>query len=79
MDKPSISKKEEKESNQSVLCDIESDLRDKRSNNKTKIGANEMLGSDNPPPECSKQDSKVTGLDNCEVCTMPKKLLKLKT
>jgi hypothetical protein len=76
LDKPSYdrySKKEEKEKDKkdnklSGSCDIESELRDKRSSNRGKFGTNEMLESDNPPPEYNKQDCMVIGLDDFEVC-----------
>ncbi|XP_011498438.1 PREDICTED: uncharacterized protein DDB_G0284459 [Ceratosolen solmsi marchali] len=74
LDKPSYdrySKKEEKEkerkeSKLSGSCDIESELRDKRSSNRGKLGTNEMLESDNPPPEYNKQDCMVIGLEDFE-------------
>jgi hypothetical protein len=76
LDKPSYdrySKKEDKEKDKkenklSGSCDIESELRDKRSSNRGKLGTNEMLESDNPPPEYNKQDCMVIGLGNFEVC-----------
>lgn len=73
LDKPSYSKKEEKEKDKkdnklSGSCDIESESRDKRSSNRGKLGTNEMLESDNPPPEYNKQDCMVIGLDDFEVC-----------
>ena len=76
LDKPSYdrySKKEEKEKDKkesklSGSCDIESELRDKRSSNRGKLGTNEMLESDNPPPDYNKQDCFVIGLEDIEVC-----------
>ncbi|XP_058788740.1 uncharacterized protein LOC131662813 isoform X2 [Phymastichus coffea] len=75
LDKPSYdrySKKEDKEKDKkdsklSGSCDIETELRDKRGgSNKGKLGANEMLDSDNPTPEYNKQDCVVSGLEDLE-------------
>ena len=76
LDKPSYdrySKKEEKEKDRkesklSGSCDIETESREKRSSNSGKLGTNEMLESDNPPPEYNKQDCMVIGLEDFEVC-----------
>lgn len=76
LDKPSYdrySKKEDKEKDKkdnklSGSCEIESELRDRRGSSRGKLGANEMLDSDNPPPEYNKQDCMVSGLEDFEVC-----------
>lgn len=71
LDKPSYSKKEEKNKKDNKLggsCDIESELRDRRSCNRGKLGTNEMLESDNSPPEFKdKQDCMVISGDGLEV------------
>ncbi|XP_031783609.1 uncharacterized protein LOC100678715 isoform X2 [Nasonia vitripennis] len=74
LDKPSYdrySKKEEKEKDKKDIklsgsCDIESELRDKRNSNRVKLGTNEMLESDNPPPVYNKQDCIEISLDDFE-------------
>jgi len=68
LDKPSYigTKKEEKEKEKKELKrDIESDTREKRIS-KGKYGTNEMLESDNPPPEY-KSDYMVIDLGDVEV------------
>ncbi|KAJ8676422.1 hypothetical protein QAD02_012209 [Eretmocerus hayati] len=71
LDKPSYSKKEDvekdrKDNRPSSSCDIESESRDKRNSNKGKPVTNEMLDSDNPPPEYNKQGCIVLGLEDLE-------------
>ncbi|XP_076643624.1 twenty-four isoform X1 [Halictus rubicundus] len=73
LDKPSYTstKKEEKEKDKKDIkkdfCESELDAREKRSN-KGKQGTNEMLESDNPPPEY-KSDYMVIDLGDAEVGT----------
>ncbi|XP_076227629.1 twenty-four isoform X3 [Nomia melanderi] len=74
LDKPSYTstKKEEKEKDKKDtkkdLCESELDAREKRGN-KGKQGTNEMLESDNPPPEY-KSDYMVIDLGDAEVGTI---------
>ncbi|XP_068988065.1 serine-rich adhesin for platelets-like isoform X3 [Bombus flavifrons] len=74
LDKPSYSstKKEEKEKDKKDtkrdLCESEVEVREKRGN-KGKYGTNEMLESDNPPPEY-KSDYMVIDLGDAEVGTI---------
>ncbi|XP_043584967.1 dentin sialophosphoprotein isoform X2 [Bombus pyrosoma] len=74
LDKPSYSstKKEEKEKDKKdtkrELCESEVEVREKRGN-KGKYGTNEMLESDNPPPEY-KSDYMVIDLGDAEVGTI---------
>lgn len=71
LDKPSYTstKKEEKEKDKKDikkdLCETELEVREKRGN-KGKYGTNEMLESDNPPPEY-KSDYMVIDLGDAEV------------
>ncbi|XP_076181830.1 twenty-four isoform X2 [Ptiloglossa arizonensis] len=74
LDKPSYTstKKEEKEKDKKDikkdLCETELEVREKRGN-KGKYGTNEMLESDNPPPEY-KSDYMVIDLGDAEVGTI---------
>ncbi|XP_054004060.1 putative uncharacterized protein DDB_G0277255 isoform X1 [Hylaeus anthracinus] len=74
LDKPSYSstKKDEKEKDKKDtkkdFCESELEVREKR-NNKGKYGTNEMLESDNPPPEY-KSDYMVIDLGDAEVGTI---------
>ncbi|XP_033322880.2 twenty-four isoform X1 [Megalopta genalis] len=72
LDKPSYTstKKEEKDKKDTKkdLCESELDVREKRGN-KGKQGTNEMLESDNPPPEY-KSDYMVIDLGDAEVGTI---------